>query len=201
MTDYAGVYGVHPSFIAANGGAYPTVSAIQNPYGVITNTNSALGETTPITITDVTDGASNTLLLAESAGRPYLFNQGGTQQGLDLTANVVDGGGWARPASEMWLIGFADQGGTIPGGKFVVNAANGVNAGNGTSGSAVYPMTVPTPALGTDGSGQIFAFHGSGANLLFVDGSVHFIDKSITPAIIAALVTRANNDIVPGNSY
>jgi prepilin-type processing-associated H-X9-DG protein len=199
------VYGVHPSYITANGAAYPTVAAIKNPYGAITNNVAASGETTPIAISDVVDGSSNTILVAESAGRPFLFNQGGVQQGLDLTASVVNGGGWARPASEIWLIGFSDLAGTIPGGPNTINAANGVNAGNGTSGSAAYPLTTAstglTPALGTDGSGQIFGFHGNGANVLFVDGSVHLIDKSITPDVIAALVTRANNDVVPANSY
>jgi prepilin-type N-terminal cleavage/methylation domain-containing protein/prepilin-type processing-associated H-X9-DG protein len=201
VTDYAGVYGVHPSFIAANS-SIPSIANIKNPYGVITNNVAATGETTPVAITDVTDGTSSTIVVAESAGRPYLFNQGGVQQGLDLTANVVNGGGWSRPASEIWLIGFADLAGTIPGGPNTVNAANGVNAGTGTSGSAVYPLTVPTGnALGTDGSGQIFGFHGSGANVVFVDGSVHYIDKSITAAVIAALVTRANGDVVPANGY
>lgn len=196
VTDYAGVYGVHPSFIAANS-SIPSIANIQNPYGPITNTNSTVGETAPVKLTDITDGTSNTLLAVESAGRPYLFNHGGVRQGLDLTANVVNGGGWARPGSDFWLIGFADKDGTIPAGAYTVNAANGVNAGTGTAGSATYPLTVPTPALGTDPSGQIFSFHGSGANVLLADASVQFIDQSISPAVIAALVTRANNDIVP----
>jgi prepilin-type N-terminal cleavage/methylation domain-containing protein/prepilin-type processing-associated H-X9-DG protein len=195
-TDYAGVYGVHPTFIAAN----TNVPAPANPYGVITNLSGT--DKAPVTITDVTDGTSNTILVTESAGRPYLYNQGGVRQSLDLTADVVNGGGWSRPASEIWLIGFADKGGTIPGGPYTINAANGINAGNGTTGSAVYPLTVPTGnPLGTDGSGQIFGFHGNGVNAAFVDGSVHFLQQNITPTVIAALVTRANNDIVPGNSY
>jgi prepilin-type N-terminal cleavage/methylation domain-containing protein/prepilin-type processing-associated H-X9-DG protein len=191
VTDYAGVYGVHPAFIAANS-AYPSIAGIQNPYGVITNNVAASGATTPVKITDITDGTSNTILLAESAGRPFLFNQGGVQQGLDLTQHGVNGGGWSRPASEIWIIGFADKAGTIPGGPYAVNAANGVDTGG------VYPLTVPAgAALGTDGSGQIYGFHGSGANILLADGSVRLIDAGISPAVIAALATRANNDVVP----
>jgi prepilin-type N-terminal cleavage/methylation domain-containing protein/prepilin-type processing-associated H-X9-DG protein len=191
VTDYAGVYGVHPSFIAANGG-FPTIAGIQNPFGVITNNVAATGETTPVKITDITDGSSNTILLAESACRPYLYNQGGVRQGLDLTVHGVNGGGWSRPASEIWIVGFADKAGTIPGGPYTVNAANGVDAGG------AYPLTVPGGApLGTDGSGQIYGFHGSGANILVADGSVRLIDASLSPVIIAALATRANNDIVP----
>jgi prepilin-type N-terminal cleavage/methylation domain-containing protein/prepilin-type processing-associated H-X9-DG protein len=189
VTDYAGVYGVHPYFVAANSN-YPTIAGIENPFGVITNNVSATGETTPVTITDIKDGTSNTLLLVESAGRPYLYNQGGVRQGLDLTVNGVNGGGWARPASEIWIVGFADKAGTIPGGPYTVNAANGVNTGG------AYPLTAPVN-FGTDGTGQIYGFHGTGANILLADGSVRLIDQSISPAVIAALATRANNDVVP----
>ncbi|HZU37089.1 MAG TPA: DUF1559 domain-containing protein [Gemmataceae bacterium] len=196
VTDYAGIYGVHPVFSSAIG------ISIANPWGVITNANSKVGETTKVTMTDITDGTSNTMVVAESAGRPYLFNNGGVQQGLDLTANVVDGGGWCRPASEIWLIGFADKAGTIPGGQYAVNYANGINCGDGTPGSAVYPTGIPAGgALGTDGSGQIFGFHGSGANTLFADGSVHLIDQDISPGVLAALVTRANGDTAQGDQY
>jgi prepilin-type processing-associated H-X9-DG protein len=89
------------------------------------------------------------------------------------------------------LIGFADKAGTIPGGSFTVNAANGIDT------AGVYPLAVPTGApLKNDGSGQIYGFHTNGANTVLVDGSVHLIDPSINPAVIAALVTRANNDVV-----
>jgi prepilin-type processing-associated H-X9-DG protein len=176
---------VHPLFWASNGLAAPA-----NPYGAITNNVGA--DPQPISLTDITDGTSNTIIVAESAGRPYLFNNGGVRQSLDLTTVEVNGGGWARPASELWLIGFADKGGNVPGGPFAINAANGLNAGG------VYPLVVPSPGkLGTDGSGQIFGFHSSGANVLLADGSVRLLDLETSPAILQALVTRANADIVP----
>lgn len=190
VTDYGGIYGVHPSFITANN-SIPAIASIQNPYGVITNSNAANGETTPITLNDISDGTSNTIVVAESAGRPYLY-QNGVRQGLDLTVHGVNGGGWARPASEIWIIGFADKAGTLPGGPYTVNAANGIDA------EGTFPLTVPAgAALGTDPSGQIFSFHVGGANVLLADGSVRVIDSGIAPAVIAALATRANNDVVP----
>jgi prepilin-type N-terminal cleavage/methylation domain-containing protein/prepilin-type processing-associated H-X9-DG protein len=185
VSDYAGVYGVHPAFSAATG-ITPTF-----PYGAINNNQSAL-DSTPITLTDITDGTSNTILLVESAGRPYLW-QNGVQQSTNIATDEVNGGGWARPASEIWLIGFQDKGGTIPGGQYVVGAANGINASN------TYPLTVPTGfPLKTDGSGQIYSFHANNtlANILLADGSVRDINNAIAPAVIAALVTRANNDVV-----
>ena len=184
VTDYGGIYGVHPSFIAATG------IAVQNPFGAINNNVSSTGDTAPIKLTDILDGTSTTILLAESAGRPYLY-QNAVLVSSSLAAHEVNGGGWARPASEIWLIGFQDQGGTIPGGQYTVNAANGVDA------LGAYPLTVPTGfPLGTDPSGQIYGFHGQLANILLADGSVRDISKTISPAVISALVTRANNDIV-----
>ncbi len=188
VTDYAGNYGVHPSFITANS-SIPSIAGISNPYGVITNNTGS--DPSPISLTDITDGTSNTIAVVESAGRPFLYNQGGVRQGVDLTVHGVNGGGWSRPASEFWLIGFQDKGGTVPGGPYTVNAANGVDTGG------VFPLKAPTPPLGTDPSGQIFGFHGNIANVVLADGSVRSITSDITPAIIAALITRANNDVVP----
>jgi prepilin-type N-terminal cleavage/methylation domain-containing protein/prepilin-type processing-associated H-X9-DG protein len=187
VTDYAGVYGVHPLFWAANGLVAPA-----NPYGAITNSNGA--DPNPIALTDIRDGTSNTIIVAESAGRPFLYNNGGVRQSLDVTTTEVNGGGWVRPGSEIWVIGFADKGGNTAGGSFAVNAANGLNAGG------TYPLkTVPNSAnpLNTDGSGQIFSFHTSGAHVLLADGSVRLLDSTIAPAVLQALVTRANADIVP----
>jgi prepilin-type N-terminal cleavage/methylation domain-containing protein/prepilin-type processing-associated H-X9-DG protein len=188
VTDYSGSYGVHVSFIAANRGV-PSIAQIANRYGVITNNVGP--SSAPIRLTDIIDGTSNTIAVVESAGRPFLYNQGGVQQGSDLSVHGVNAGGWARPASEFWLIGFQDAAGTIPGGPFTVNAANGVD----TAGQ--FPLKAPTPDLGTDGSGQIFGFHGGLANVLLADGSVRSLDQTISHAVIAALITWANNDIVP----
>ena len=189
VTDYAGIYGVHAAFAAATG------ITPNNPGGTLTNSfNTA--DPFPVKITDIKDGTSSTILVVESAGKPFLFNQGAVQQGSDLTAHSVNGGAWSRPGSDIWLIGFADKAGTIPGGDFTVNAANGVDS------LGVYPLTTPTGyALGTYGSGQIFGFHPAGANVAFADGTVHLLSPNIAPAVIAALVTRNNKDIVPAGSY
>lgn len=184
VTDYAGVYGVHPAFSAATG----IVPA--NPFGVITNSNGA--DPYPVAITDIKDGTSNTILVAESAGKPFLF-QGTVQQGLNLSLHGTNGGGWSRPATEIWLIGFADKYGTIPGGSFTVNAANGVDTGG------TYPLAAPAgAALGTEGSGQIYGFHTGGANIALADGSVRMLTSNVSAAIVSSLVTRANSDVVPG---
>ena len=63
-----------------------------NQYGALINTNGV--DAFPITINDIVDGTSNTIWASESAGRPYLY-QNGVQQGTDLTQHGVNGGGYA----------------------------------------------------------------------------------------------------------
>ncbi|MFO0928310.1 MAG: DUF1559 domain-containing protein [Gemmataceae bacterium] len=194
VSDYAGVYGVHESLISAAAGSSwdttGTVQAIKNRFGVLTNENSPYGEKSPVTLTDVTDGTSNTLFVAESAGRPFVY-QNGVRVSSDLSTNAVNGGGWCRPATDLWVIGFQDKGGTIPVGPYIVNAANGLDAGG------TYPLTVPAASpLANEPSGQIYGFHGDLANVAFADGSARTIDRAIAPAVLAALATRANNDVI-----
>jgi prepilin-type N-terminal cleavage/methylation domain-containing protein/prepilin-type processing-associated H-X9-DG protein len=180
VTDYAMLYGLHPTFLVANGFTQP------NYQGVLTKTDGQY-----IAIADITDGVSNTLLVVESAGRPLLY-QNGVKVNANWGQDGVNGGGWARPASDIWLIGFGDKAGTVAGGPYAINAANGLDH------LGQYPLQVPTGApLGTDGSGQIYSFHSGGANAALADGSVRFLDASLSPGTLGSLVTIAGGEVVP----
>jgi prepilin-type N-terminal cleavage/methylation domain-containing protein/prepilin-type processing-associated H-X9-DG protein len=182
VTDYAAVYGLYPTFLAANGLTQP------NPLGFMSKSDGVY-----VSISDIVDGTSNTVAVVESAGRPFVY-QNGVVVNQNVFVDQVNGGGWCRPASEIWVIGFADKAGTIPGGQYAINASNGLDI------QATYPITVPPGApLGTDGSGQIYSFHSAGVNSVFADGSVRFLDLEISATTLAALVTRAGGDVVtPG---
>jgi prepilin-type processing-associated H-X9-DG protein len=188
VTDYAGVYGLWPTYLAANGITQP------NPAGVLNKVDGVL-----IATTDITDGTSNTIHVVVSAGRPFLYqNQVVVNQ--NYFVDQVLGGGWARPASDIWIVGFADKAGTIPGGPWVINASNGLDC------FAQYPAQVPAgAALGTDGTGQMYSFHSGGLNVLMADGSVRFINgdpvDGIAPSVLAALITRAGGEAVAAGSY
>jgi prepilin-type processing-associated H-X9-DG protein len=178
VSDYAGIYGLHPTFLTANGITQP------NPEGILTKVDGA-----KIAIADVLDGLSNTIYVIESGGRPYLY-QGTQRQGTSWQTKGVNGGGWPRPATDLWLIG-SSKDGTAVGGPFTINANNGFDhAGN-------YPVQVTSPPLGSDGSGQPYSFHSGGAHALFGDGSVHFLADDIAPGVIASLVTRAGGEVIP----
>ena len=70
-----------------------------------------------------------------------------------------------------------------------------VNATNGEDKGAVYPH----PYYGTDGTGQTYSFHSGGANTLFGDGSVRFVQQNIPISIYAAIVTRSGGEVVPSD--
>jgi prepilin-type N-terminal cleavage/methylation domain-containing protein/prepilin-type processing-associated H-X9-DG protein len=188
VTDYAAVYGLYPTYLAATG------LVETNPDGILSKTDGQF-----ISVADITDGTSNTIYVLESAGRPLLY-QNQVLVNQNYFVDQVLGGGWCRPASDIWIIGFADKQGTIPNGPWAINASNGLDT------SGIYPSTVPTGApTGTDGTGQVFSFHSAGVNALFADGSVHFLDQDplsgLSPAVFAALITRAGGEPVPPGGW
>jgi len=217
VTDYAGFYGVSQSFITANS------LTIQNPVGMIADPTVVITADIPYLTASVngytnslgvTDGTSNTIFLTESAGRPSLYNgaNGSVIAQASTTAQIqagsgVNGGGWSRPASDIWLIG-ADSTGTVVGGSNVINVNNGWAASTGQAASA-FPETfgnltnafnantgANTTTLNTFGTGAVFSFHPGGVNTLFVDGSVRFVTAGVTAQTFASLVTRANGEVI-----
>lgn len=133
------------------------------------------------TLDQVTDGTSNTILVTESAARPTVIRLGvviGSPTGTPPTR--VNGGGWSRAASDFDLKGSSADGSSFPG-PCAINCTNGLNAGN----------TYPDPVYGTNGTGETYSFHTGGANILFGDGSVRFIQQSINIVTYAAMVTRS----------
>jgi prepilin-type processing-associated H-X9-DG protein len=110
-----------------------------------------------------------------------------------LTANGnnrVNGGGWCRPASELNVLrGSSPDGTTFPG-PAAINVTNGENIG-------VYPH----PFYNVDGSGQIYGFHSGGVNALFADGSVRFLQQSISIRTLAALISRNGGEVLQSDGF
>jgi prepilin-type N-terminal cleavage/methylation domain-containing protein len=134
-------------------------------------------------LADCIDGLSNTIAVAESAGRPANWRKGPKQFGALPTARV-NSGGWCRAATDILLTGqLADGSGLF--GTTPFNATNGYNVGS---------ETYPSGQFGVQGTGQPFAFHAGGAHFLLGDGSVRFISENIDFTTFISLVTRGNNE-------
>jgi prepilin-type N-terminal cleavage/methylation domain-containing protein/prepilin-type processing-associated H-X9-DG protein len=196
VTDYSPMIGVDPALVT---------------YGFVTTagTGGILPQNTTPSFAQVTDGLSDTVLFAESAGRPYLYQrsvqQPGYVAGPPPSGVQVNGGGWSRPASDMTLWG-ANISGTVVGGANWATQYNPNDSStwlyaiNRTNGGQDNSTTYNKAPFGTLGSGEVFAFHPGGANVAYGDGSVHFINENILVNVFAALVTRDGGEIVDESS-
>jgi prepilin-type N-terminal cleavage/methylation domain-containing protein/prepilin-type processing-associated H-X9-DG protein len=171
--DYAALNGVDPRLVTAG---------LVDVAG-----NGLFPKNTKPTFGDVTDGLSNTVAFAESAGRPQIYRLG-QPVGAPPTP-YTNGGGWSRPASDITLNGLSADGVSSPG-PCALNCANGE-----------ITATYPDPYFGVQGNGDIYAFHTGGANFLFGDGSVHFIGQSIDIRVLARLVTVGGGEVIDGSSW
>lgn len=131
----------------------------------------------------VTDGLSKTILLAESAGRPFLYRKG-LKIG-DLIDHRVNGGGWCRPASDILVFGLTADGKDEFGPR-AINVANGTD---------IVEKGYPHQQLDTFGNSQPYAFHPGIANHAMGDGSVRSLNEDLDIRQYARLVTRAGGEI------
>ncbi len=164
LGDYGSVNAIRRRFYTANGiGATfpggPTGAAGDEALG-------ALQKVIDTPILAITDGTSNTIMLAEDAGRPSLF-----QQGKSTASTTADGWGWADPDC-----GFSIDG-VVP----------GVLGTTWTTGG--------TCVMNCTNDSEFYSFHTGGINVGMADGSVRFLRSSVSPATLAALVTARGGDI------
>jgi prepilin-type N-terminal cleavage/methylation domain-containing protein len=126
---------------------------------------------------EVTDGLSNTVMVIEDAGRPGFWIRG-PRRGPDTNnvgcgnANVaggrVTGSAWADPASDLPVHSFQTSGLACPG-PCVINCTN---------------------------NNEPFAFHTSGLNAIYGDGSVRFMFQTLGVRELGPLITRAGGEVL-----
>lgn len=120
---------------------------------------------------DIGDGLSQTILIAEIAGRNELWVKG--RQAFDDTLGqwktTDTGGGWGDSTSGAFRLYGTGDDGLAPPGPCVINCNNGYG---------------------------LYSFHFGGTNAVFADGSVHFLASNINTKIVSYLVTRNNEDII-----
>jgi prepilin-type N-terminal cleavage/methylation domain-containing protein/prepilin-type processing-associated H-X9-DG protein len=115
------------------------------------------------TMTAITDGTSNTMLIVEDAGRPNRYAKGKITSGAAISGSV-----WTDDDGTFTLHGYATDGFTS-GGPCASNCSN---------------------------NNEIYSFHNGGANVVFGDGSTRFFKETISVAVVAAVITKSNGEIV-----
>jgi prepilin-type N-terminal cleavage/methylation domain-containing protein/prepilin-type processing-associated H-X9-DG protein len=156
----------------------------------------------PVRLTDIVDGTSNTVAFSET-----LLGNGNTSTGatpsdpqrerllvllpmIPTPTTCSSGGGagtfWSGQRSAKWINGH--YGDALYNHFYTPNAANwdcGDSYGGGTSSDMAL-----TAARSN---------HPGGVNVLFADGSVHFISNAINSVTWRALATRAGGEVVDGD--
>jgi prepilin-type N-terminal cleavage/methylation domain-containing protein/prepilin-type processing-associated H-X9-DG protein len=172
MTDYSAINIISNS--ADNYSDYNNQTVLYNNSGVLPtlNLSASGGSPTGNRISDILDGASNTMMVAECAGREQHWLNGS----MDTTFTTGNWSGpWANPNNELQIRGF----------KTATNTLG-------------WPAKDPDPpcAVNCTNSREVYSFHPGGANTLFADGSVHFVDASTSLRLLRALVTIRAREVV-----
>jgi prepilin-type N-terminal cleavage/methylation domain-containing protein/prepilin-type processing-associated H-X9-DG protein len=167
--DYGSINAVRRRFYDANGISSQFSGGAGGSGG--DEAEGALKKVTNTPLDSITDGLSNTFLIAEDAGRPSLY-----QRGVETNTTVADGWGWADPDC-----GFSVDG-VVPG---------SIGSSWSTGGTCYINCT---------NDSEFYAFHSGGMNVCMGDGSVRFVSERIKPATLAALITAKAGDN-PGDDW
>lgn len=129
---------------------------------------------------DITDGTSNTILIAELAGRPQHFVKGKQQSGSSILgsglASVTPAYADRKYCQPPW-----SDWGSGPSNAFAFFDASGTE-GRVTVGSTAVCAVNCNNVVG------IYAFHSGGANVVLADGSVQFLTSSKAPFVVSRML-------------
>jgi len=142
----------------------------------------------------ITDGTSNTLALAESAGRQFLIGNPAISSphpaplGTRETCGSPDGlaaSGYRCPNRWADPDGAIGVSGPPSGAVRLVN-----NSSNPIGGTAECPWS--TEDCGPND--ELFGFHPGGVQAVFADGAVRFLSENMDPQVVGKLVARADGE-------
>jgi prepilin-type N-terminal cleavage/methylation domain-containing protein/prepilin-type processing-associated H-X9-DG protein len=152
-----------------------------------------------IPITGITDGTSNTMMIAEDAARRenYVTNTSYIDPAYALGKNN-DGSGFNTRRFWRWAEqdnGYGVSGdpvlNTLDANADAFKIINNNNQSPGSDGPAICNWKT-TNNCGTND--EIFSFHTGGANVVFADGHVQFVRDTLKPSVVAMLVSREGGE-------
>ena len=148
-------------------GDYQSLSGYFDPVQATPTTDTGMLHALNGRAASVLDGLSNTICVAELAGRPDYFAGRRQRPDSDKPAWFNEWGAWAAP-QRIFVSGFTHDGLTRFG-PCAVNCSN---------------------------LEAIYAFHPSGANALVGDGSVHFLSESVSIQVVYKMIGCKDGQVV-----
>jgi prepilin-type N-terminal cleavage/methylation domain-containing protein/prepilin-type processing-associated H-X9-DG protein len=164
-------------YCAASGVPHHIWSAYLPPGTNIGNENGILNDNNVIvSMVQVADGTSNTWLVGECGGQPNFWITGpllyDTPPAWARGLGSTSGGGWADETNgDKWILG---------------NTADGLNPGGGG------PCFI-----NCDNIVNFYSFHRVGANFLYADGHVSFLQQSLSPPIVILSIIYSDGLVIP----
>lgn len=125
----------------------------------------------------ITDGLSNTIMIAEAAGRPAVYMLARRERDFAGSPSAFMNGPWAHHTNDI----------AVDGAMVTTNAGLQVAGTYGTVGQAGSPCS-----LNCYNQGEIYAFHTGGAQVVLGDASTHFISASIDLRTLQLLCARGD---------
>ena len=199
VTDYAPIYATD---IDPNGLTTGTGSSVATPYRNYTACANGMLKNSRTLIAEIIDGTSNTVAIAEDAGRDARYLSANTQifnttYGWTAAYNTLDSttkGSAGSVPRRMWRWG-------EPASAIIVSGQIN-NKLRPMFGTTTYPTaTPPGPAYDSGANDEIFSYHPGGANCLFGDGSVKFMKDSTAVVVLRKVITINGGDVVSADQF
>ena len=153
------------------------------------------------TLGQILDGTSNTILIAETAGRDPRYVSTYPEGYYDAAKTLPTmGGGPAVAPGTLQTVGRRMWRWASP--DIAIGVSGVVNA-PGTAFNPTLWNPLPNPLAGNKAGSNdgIASFHVGGANAVYSDGSVHFLRNSIEPTVLRALVGEADGTVISSDQY
>ena len=199
---YAGIMG--SVWRVSDGGEIPNTEVVGNPtpmfgdQGLMTNNGILYGHS-DTRIVHITDGTTMTMIVGEQSDWGVDSTTGAK---LEIRTSMFDGAFAGTLNLGNRTPAIADQwpGGPVTGIRYPLNqkvfpsdnsqsgfpSSSGLIAGTVGVGRTISP------------NGPIQSVHASGANVLMADGSVRFLDESITIRLLSRLATKSEGKVISG---